>query len=339
MKRLPRPFRTIAIIIFMVFIPIIGISLYFLGIHLPFVIFGIIYGLMTIFLLLGSKNDRENIVLRYALFLVPIVIIIGIVIGLLRTNLWDGILLGAIFAFIATLSIVIYSFIHSHYNEVRKQNKETMNKDTKIFKDTDECENQHDEQVLNACEEVLRDSSHSKVDNFILGEVFPWKDYAHPGDFVVPVLNEKSFDLVVSLPNCTAQEIDAVAHEDVSIYVMETELAPLMLFQFGTQLRVDSSLNILKMKKSYRTLWLDDKSSPQHIRVFLLEGTDATLLAIRLLSFDGIDYVKSLCVPQTRYLKEDIDAYLLSIQQQYNLNDIQHLAKRIFVIKNDIDLD
>ena len=57
---------------------------------------------------------------------------------------------------------------------------------------------------------IIRNLFKSKVESFVIGEPFPWTEYAiKNSETIRPVLNTEGFDIVISLANISEQEKSA----------------------------------------------------------------------------------------------------------------------------------
>lgn len=178
----------------------------------------------------------------------------------------------------------------------------------------------------------FNDTLSSDIQSFKIGEPFPWKDYAYPGDHCHLVPNSEGFDAVISLQNITEHELEAVRNNDVTISIMESNGIPFFVFDF-VGFAVDFSLNILKTKELYQKIWLSNTNNEYPIKVFVLEGTDATLLTIRFLPFKGMQFVRDICKKQIGRAKEEIDYNIRLTQSRYDLPAIVSHADAYFKIK------
>lgn len=168
------------------------------------------------------------------------------------------------------------------------------------------------------------------LDVIVLGEEFPNKEYIKPGDFTTAVLNESSFDVIISLTDITEQEERAIADEAFDIYIIDTESGPFMVFQFGKNLKFDFSLNILKMDQTKIPGWLQNPE--ETICIYVLEGSNSVVKAIRYVPFTKMYDLKVSCMRQMGKEKAEIDAFIQSVYARYSIPDLIRNASCHFTV-------
>ena len=153
---------------------------------------------------------------------------------------------------------------------------------------------------------------------FIIGDKFPWKNYNTPGEHTYAVPNEDCMDIVISLPNLSMQEESAIGDEEFEVYVAMTKCLPVIILKFGNTFRADMTLNVLKIKQEYINRWF--LSRDNLVRIFLLEGNDATLQCMRTFEFKHFDKVRNVCKNQMDKTSESIDAHIKDVYSQFTLD-------------------
>lgn len=163
-----------------------------------------------------------------------------------------------------------------------------------------------------------------------LGKPFPWKQYIQPGDFTSAILTATSFDVVISLTGLTKQEENAMADEAFDVYIVDTDYGPFIVFQFGPNLRFDFSLNIHKMKRDAISSWL--QNSGETIKLYVLEGKNSVVKAIRFVPFKKMYDLKVSCMRQLDKTKEEVDEFIYGVYNQYSITDLIRNAQSHFVV-------
>lgn len=176
---------------------------------------------------------------------------------------------------------------------------------------------------------IFRKLFNSKIDEFVIGKPFPWPEYAIKNvETIKPVLNTEGFDIVISFANISQQEMNAFCHNNATMSVKNIVGIPFVVLDFDGIMKVDFTLNIMKMNDDYRELWLNMKEPTYNIRVFLLEATTTNLMAIRTCPFDDMNYIRQICAPQLSLTKEQIDELIELHQNIYDANALVEMADR-----------
>ena len=156
------------------------------------------------------------------------------------------------------------------------------------------------------------------------------KGYNSIGDHINVALNETSFDVVIHLTGLSSLEENAIGDEPFDVYVTATTLVPFIIIKFGNVFKADMTINLQKMKQEYLQNWLNSKDDM--VRIFLLEGNDATLKCIRTFSFENIGFIKEICKKQLIYSKSDIDDHIQTLYQQYTIEQLMQAAQVKFTV-------
>ncbi len=173
---------------------------------------------------------------------------------------------------------------------------------------------------------IFRKLFNSKIEEFVIGKPFPWREYAIKNvETIKPILNTEGFDIVISFANISQQEMNAFCHSNATMSVKNIVGIPFIVLDFDGIMKVDFTLNIMKMNDDYRELWLNMNEPSYNIRVFLLEATNTNLMAIRTCPFDDMNYIRQICAPQLSLTKEQIDG-LIELHQ--NIYDAQALIQK-----------
>lgn len=179
-------------------------------------------------------------------------------------------------------------------------------------------------------------SKANKQSAFVLGKKFPLEGYNTLGDHTSILLNESSFDVVISLSNLSKQEKNAIGNSEFEVFVVATNLVPFIILRFGNVMKTDVTINIQKMNSGYREEWF--ASTNKSVRLFLLEGNNATLQCIRTFHFDDMEVIKGACRNQINLNKEDIDTHIKMVYQQITTEEMMRLAQVRFVVPKAICL-
>ena len=164
----------------------------------------------------------------------------------------------------------------------------------------------------------------------VLGEEFPLKQYVQLGDFTSAFLTSSSFDVIISLTDLTEEEEYAIADEEFDVYFVDTEFGPLVVFQFGDDLRFDFSLNIHKMNQAAIPAWLRDPD--ETVRVYVLEGSDSVVKAVRFVPFKKMYDLKVSCMRQLNKTKTEVDTFIHKVYAQYSIQDLINNAQYHFSV-------
>lgn len=176
---------------------------------------------------------------------------------------------------------------------------------------------------------IFRKLFNSKIDEFVIGKPFPWPEYAIKNvETIKPVLNTEGFDIVISFANISQQEMNAFCHSNATMSIKNIVGIPFVVLDFDGIMKVDFTLNIMKMNDDYRVLWLNMKEPAYNIRVFLLEATTTNLMAIRTCPFDDMNYIRQICAPQLSLSRDQIDELIELHQNIYDANALVEMADR-----------
>lgn len=154
----------------------------------------------------------------------------------------------------------------------------------------------------------LQQKNDFRIETFILGEKFPWFEYAYPGDHITPVINSESFDVVISLKDIAWKEKRAFSMVMPVISIFIYKEIPFIIANFDDTLVVQFSINILKMKLDSIDHWL--KSDYNLVRFFLLEGNDGSLVSYIHLTLPHMKELKKTIAIQRQLSKEQIDSII-----------------------------
>lgn len=176
----------------------------------------------------------------------------------------------------------------------------------------------------------------NEFSEFVIGKKFPWEGYNSPGDYIRVALNDTSFDVVISLTGLSVQEERAICDDEFEVYVAATNLVPFVIMKFGNVFKADMTINIHKMNSEFQNIWF--QSDVDKVRIFLLEGNDATLKCIRSFKFENINFLKSVCKKQLGVSKADVDSHINAAYQQYPIEKMMQAAQVNFSVPAAIRL-
>lgn len=149
------------------------------------------------------------------------------------------------------------------------------------------------------------------VETYTLGKPFPKSKKAYPGDYSRAMLNEESFDVIISLSNLTDDEKTAILDGPIHVAVYFYGCVPFVVLNFGGIFKCDISLNLKKVKDSLKhELWC--KKLYNMVRIFLLEGTSTVLRGIRYFEMQGMDEIRDAGEEQLSYSLEEVDGFIQS---------------------------
>ena len=164
----------------------------------------------------------------------------------------------------------------------------------------------------------------------ILGEKFPLKKFIQPGDFSTVMLTASGFDVIISLTDITEQEEYAIADEAFDVYILDTDFGPFMVFKFGETFRCDFSLNIHKMKQEYLSDWMQNPDETIHI--YVLEGSNSVVKAVRFVPFTKMYDLKVSCMRQMSKDKASVEAFIQNFYARYSIPDLIRNAQYHFTV-------
>lgn len=179
--------------------------------------------------------------------------------------------------------------------------------------------------------EPLQQTTNLRLETFILGDKFPWLEYAYPGDHITPVLNYESFDVVISLKDIAWKEKRAFAMVLPVISIFIYKSIPFIIANFDDTVVVQFSINIQKMKIESIDHWL--KSDYNIIRFFLLNGEDGTLASYIQLSLAHMKELKQIVACQRQLNKEQIDSIIEEGESKYSQYEMMVNATYVEAIK------
>lgn len=175
-----------------------------------------------------------------------------------------------------------------------------------------------------------QNDSSSDFQEVALGKPFPWKQYIQPGDFTSAILTSAGFDVVISLTDLSESEEYAIADEAFDVYIVDTNYGPFMVFQFGNNLKFDFSLNIHKMNQAEIPAWLQNPE--ETIKIYVLEGSNSVVKAIRFVPFNKMYDLKVSCMRQMDKSKEEVDAFIHKVYAHYSITDLIQNAQYHFTV-------
>ena len=164
----------------------------------------------------------------------------------------------------------------------------------------------------------------------ILGERFPLEQYLSPGDYSRAFFTASSFDVIISLTGLTEAEEMSIADEAFDVFIADTAYGPFVVFQFGKGLMFEFTLNIQKMEKTDVVEWLQNPDEVVH--VYILEGSDSVVKAVRFVPFERMYDLKLSCSRQLDKDKNEIDAFIRSVNARFSLADLIGNAQYHFVV-------
>jgi hypothetical protein len=167
----------------------------------------------------------------------------------------------------------------------------------------------------------LKSSQDLRVETFRLGEKFPWPEYSYTGKHVTTVINNLSFDLVISMCGLKFKEKRAVAAELPVISIFIYKSIPFFIINFGDVVISQVSINVLKMKEEILERWFD--SDYDVIRCFLLEGHNGTLQAYTTITFPYMKELKRLLKIQLSLDSQQIDHIIDEAVSKYTIYEMQ----------------
>lgn len=154
----------------------------------------------------------------------------------------------------------------------------------------------------------------------VLGERFPLEQYLSFGDFSRAFFTASGFDVIISLTDLTKTEEMLIADEAFDVYIVDTDYGPFIVFQFGDGLAFEFTLNLMKMNQADIPMWL--KTPDDVINLYVLEGTDNVVKAVRVVPFEGMTDLKVSCMRQLDKDKNSIDAFIRSVDSRYRITDL-----------------
>ena len=165
-----------------------------------------------------------------------------------------------------------------------------------------------------------------KLDSFVIGKVFPWKEYVYPGDHITPDINMSGFDVVASFTDLTEKEAQAFSSSEIKVSVFEYLGLPFIIFNYDDVVRLQFSINIQKMKDWARETWVNDKENG-FVCVFLLESNDGTLKGIRHFELKMMPVLKRIISTQLQMTREDIDGLIRVVESQFDVPQMEVMAQ------------
>ena len=177
----------------------------------------------------------------------------------------------------------------------------------------------------------LQQKDNLRIETFILGEKFPWFEYAYTGDHITPVINSESFDVVISLKDIAWKEKRAfsVVLPVISIFIYKA--IPFIVANFDDTIVVQFSINILKMKIESIDHWL--KSDYNLVRFFLLEGNNGTLVSYIHLTLPHMKELKKIIATQRQLNREQIDSIIEEGEAKFSQYEMMVNATYVDAIK------
>lgn len=170
-----------------------------------------------------------------------------------------------------------------------------------------------------------------RIETFILGEKFPWFEYAYPGNHITPVINSESFDVVISLKDIAWKEKRAFSMVLPVISIFIYKAIPFIVANFDDMIVVQFSINILKMKIESIDHWL--KSDYNLVRFFLLEGNNGTLVSYIHLTLPHMKELKKIIATQRQLNREQIDSIIEEGEAKFSQYEMMVNATYVDAIK------
>lgn len=159
----------------------------------------------------------------------------------------------------------------------------------------------------------------------------PHEQYVSSGEYILPVMTEASFDLLISMNDLNADEIDAFSSSPIKVFMKSFDGIPFLVFKFGDEFKIDFSINIKKIKEEYLKDWLNNRA--QNVTLYLFEGSDASLQCTRIIQFEGMCNIRNVVTEQLKLTTEEIDTRINAVKERTTVADIIREATIIFKIK------
>ncbi len=170
-----------------------------------------------------------------------------------------------------------------------------------------------------------------------LGEPFPDKRYAVPGDHTTPILTPDSFQILQSLTHLTRGEIRAFSEATIEVYLFPYKCIPYLVFHYGGMFRSEIAININKLRADYIDVWLS--SEEETVEAFLLEGTTTCVQAVRTFRFPFMARMKEILKGQRGMPSGTIDRTIMEGRSIFSVDAMVRRAEASATIpKPGIDL-
>lgn len=301
------------------------ILFFFLGWRLPFRLFGWVSVAVTVFFIIGViasikdlKKDLDGAPNPMIFLIVAAVILVGC--GFIFTrDIADALLLGCSFAGVIGAPLMAWA---ANHKKVEKTEREEVDLESEIETEP----TPEPGPSVKEFDEMVNSGEFFKIDSFVIGKVFPWKEYVFPGDHIIPDINMNGFDVVASFTDLTPQEDQAFATSEIKVSLFEYLGMPFIIMNYDDVVRLQFSINIQKMKPWAREHWVDDKENC-FIRVFLLESNDGTLRGIRHFELKMMPVLKRIVATQLQMERDDIDGLIRVVEGQFDVPQMEVMAQ------------
>ena len=302
------------------------ILFFFLGWSQPFRIIGWVSVMVVVFFIFGVvasikdlKKDLGKGMNPMVILIVAAVLLIGC--GFIFTrNVADALLLGCAFAGVVAAPLMAWAT--KDKGEEKKENEKRA-----LAPEPEPAPGP----VVKEFDEMIQSGELFKVESFMIGEEFPWKQYVYPGDHITPDVNMNGFDVVASFTDLTPQEDQAFATSEIEVSLFEYLGMPFIIMNYDNVVHLQFSINIQKMKDWAREQWLNDKENG-FIRVFLLESNGGTLRGIRHFELKMMPVLKKIVATQLQMEREDIDGLIQVVEGQFDVPQMEVMAQHTEIV-------
>lgn len=163
---------------------------------------------------------------------------------------------------------------------------------------------------------------YSNGESFTVGELLPWnkKIFARKGGFYWYHFSDNSFDLVMSLIAYSYDEECAILYDEFQFGYLASDHGPYLLFNFNNVISYAKHLNVWFLEEQDRIKWIN--SPGNKIRIFLLNGEDATLVGIREFETTKLNDIKALASFQLNKNALDIEAFFKTVVEQHSFEQL-----------------
>jgi hypothetical protein len=153
------------------------------------------------------------------------------------------------------------------------------------------------------------------IQQYEVGKRFPHEKYLNRGEITVAILNEQFFDILVCMPDPTAEEIRDFRRGVMAVNLYEQHNVPFIVVQFADGFNVDVNINMYRTHEERRDGWLNAEANA--ISLYLVDSHSGILHAMRTIGVpcDFANKIRDVCEAQ--------------LQEEVDVNDVDDRVKNV----------
>jgi hypothetical protein len=162
----------------------------------------------------------------------------------------------------------------------------------------------------------------SQIVKYVLEEPVTFIEPFNGMDVTRVDMNEDSFDIIIGMSKLTKEEINGFLGKiELGLFVANN--IP-FIYVATSQITVDMSINIMKMKEAYIDDWLNGTSDV--VKMIIVDSDDMKLKALRIIKLPFLKQIREILRLQLPYSHEMLDAFIADAMDKYTTRQMKDLA-------------